>query len=274
MHDGIPAQAMVDGVVLPFSQAGLSLADEGVARGDGAFETVGVWDGRPFRLPDHLQRLAASLAAIGLPPADLDLLASEAERLLRGIAPPNPPRDAALRFYVTGSGTRVITLTPQPARPAIRWLVPQPAPWIRPLGTYAPAGAKTMSYGPNVAATRAALRAGGDEALLVSLEGYVLEGPTFGVLWVHDDVIHAPAIGLGIVDSISRRTILAAARAAGMRVELGGYRLEDLAGASEFLISSAVRDVMTIRRVGEQDFTGPTLVRVLLSKALEDARRG
>jgi hypothetical protein len=38
------------------------VTDEGVARGNGALETVGVWDGRPFRLAEHLDRLAAQVA--------------------------------------------------------------------------------------------------------------------------------------------------------------------------------------------------------------------
>ncbi|MPZ89396.1 MAG: hypothetical protein GEU81_15270 [Nitriliruptorales bacterium] len=273
MEQGMQPQAMVQGVAVTLGEARLAMTDEGVARGDGAFETVGVWDGRPFRLHDHLERLASSLAAIGLPPTDLGLLAHEAGRLLARVAPPNPVRDGALRFYVTGSGTRVIILSPPPPRPVAHWLVPQPAPWIRPLGTYAPAGAKTMSYGPNMAATRAAVRAGGDDALLTALEGYVLEGPTFGVLWVRDDIVHAPDVALGIVDSISRRTVLEAAGAAGMQVEQGRYGLDALAGASEFLICSAVRDVLAILRVGEQSFPGPTPVRDLLSKSLERARR-
>jgi len=265
----LAARASIDGVLTSLQDARLPVADQGVARGDGAFETVGIWDGRPFRLDDHLARLARSLDAAALPPVDLARLRAEALRLLDGW-----DGDGALRLYVTASGTRALTLAPPPARPPVRRLVPQPAPWIRPVGTYALAGSKTMSYLPNMAASRRAVLAGGDDALLVSLEGLVLEGPTFAVLWVDGGVVRAPAVELGIVDSITRRSVLEAASAAGIPVEIGAHRLEVLAGASEFLVCSSVRDVLAAEVVGDLVFDGPTPVRDLLSKALTAARRG
>lgn len=265
---GRQARASIDGVVTALAEARIPVTDQGVARGDGGFETVGVWDGRPFRLDDHLERMGGTLAAIGLPPADLDELRAEALRLLAGW-----DGDGALRCYLTASGTRILTLSPPPERLPVRRLVPRPAPWIRPVGTYALAGSKTMSYLPNMAATRAAVAAGGDDALLVSLEGAVLEGPTFAVLWVDGGVVRAPAVDLGLVDSITRRTVLGAAHAAGLTVATGTHRLEDLAGASEFLVCSAVRDVLAVEAVGDLVFDGPTPVRDLLSKALAAARR-
>ena len=156
---------------MPLSEAALPLLDEGVQRGDGAYDTVGVWDGRPFRLDDHLERLAASLAAIRLPPVDEAALRAEIAKLLDGVR-----GDAVLRFHLTASGRRVVTLAPPPVRREPRVLIPQPAPWIQPATRYPPAGAKTMSYGPNMQATRAAQDAGGDDALLVTVEGPHVRG--------------------------------------------------------------------------------------------------
>jgi branched-subunit amino acid aminotransferase/4-amino-4-deoxychorismate lyase len=166
----VEPRACINGKVVPLVEACLPVTDEGVARGYGAFETVGVWDGRPFRLAEHLDRLAASLEAILLPVPDRDVLEDDVARLLDGLT-----GDAALRLYVTGSGPRIVTLDVQPERVNAHHLVPQPAPWIRPRASYGPAGAKTMSYLPNMVASRAAEAAGGDDALLVSLDGTVLE---------------------------------------------------------------------------------------------------
>jgi branched-subunit amino acid aminotransferase/4-amino-4-deoxychorismate lyase len=266
----VDAVAVIDGLRLPLAQAALPLTDDGVARGDGAFETIGVWGGRPFRLPDHLERLGRSLEAIGLPRPDAARLGGEIDLALEGLG----SRDAALRLFVIASGTRVVTVSAQPVRAALRHLAPQPAPWIRPPAEYPAAGAKTMSYGPNMAATRRAQRDGADDALLLSSAGHVCEGPTFCVLWVRDGRLCTPAVELGIVDSISRRSLLQAAAELGRDVEEGHWQLEDLEGATEFIACSSVRPVKAVRRVGAWRFDGPTPTADALAAALEAWRRG
>jgi branched-subunit amino acid aminotransferase/4-amino-4-deoxychorismate lyase len=265
----VEARATVNGELVALADACLPVTDDGVARGYGAFETIGVWDGRPFRLADHLERLAASLELILLPAPDRRALDADIDRVLDGMT-----GDAALRLYVTGSGTRIVTLSPPPQRLDAAHLVPQPAPWIQPRAVYGPAGAKTMSYLPNMVASRAAVAAGGDDALLCALDGTVLEGPTFAVYWATGGVIQSPSIDLGIIDSISRRTVLDVARDEGYEIVESTYTLHDLAAADEVMLSSAVRDVIAVRRVGEATFSGPTPVRDRLSAALWAARRG
>ena len=262
------AAALINGERMPLEAARLAVTDDGVARGDGAFETIGVWNGRAFRLADHLARLAASLDAVALPPADLALIETEATTLLD-----RADQDAALRIYVTASGTRILTLSPPPERVEPQHLHPLPAPWIRPLGSYGPAGAKTMSYLPNMAATRAAQRQGADDALLVSLEGWVLEGPTFAVLWAAGDQLFTAPLDLGIVESISRRTVLELAAGIGIPIEDEPRPLDHLLAADEVLICSSVRPLLTIRQVGDRQFDGPTPLRDRLAPLLDQERR-
>ncbi len=266
--ENLTAAALVDGVLTPLASARLAMTDEGVARGDGAFETIGVWDGHPFRLDDHLRRLDASLAKILLPPADADALRDDVATLLDGVT-----GDAALRFYVTGSGTRITTVAPQPARAPARHLVPQVAPWIVPTAVYEPAGAKTMSYGQNMTATRAAKRAGGDDALLLGSDGTVLEGPTFCVFWVTDGTVHSVPVERGIVDSISRRVLRDLAGKAGHRVIDAEVGLDTLIHADEVFICSSVRPVIAVEQIDTRRYEGPHPVADELDTALDAARR-
>lgn len=259
--------ALVDGCPATIDEARLAIAAQGMHLGDGAFETIGVWGGRAFRVADHLRRLRRSLEAIGLPAPDTAPIAADIDGVLDGVG----EADAVLRVLVTAWGTCVITLVGQPVRPATRHLVPAPAPWIRPCSTYGPAGAKTMSFAPYMAATRAARAAGGDDALLVASEGWVLEGSTFAVLWVVGGVLRAPAVDLGIVDSITRRTLLELAE---VPVEEGRWTLDDLAEANEIMLSSSIRDVEALRRVGDLRLDAQTPVRDALSTALRAARCG
>lgn len=261
-------QAWIDGRLVPLYEAALPLLTDGLLRGDGGFETIGVWSGRPFRLESHLDRLDASLAALDLPRPDRPRLREAVEMLLAGA----PGEDAALRCYVLAGGAHIVTLDAQPVRPDIASLSTQPAPWIRPLGTYGPAGAKTLSYAPNMAALRRARAAGADDALLVSLEGWLLEGTTFAVLWVRDGVLRAPDLELGVIDSISRAALLEMAADQGIAVEQGRWPLDDLAAATEVLVSSSVRPCTAIRRVDDWRFDGPGPVCRLLAPLLEAAR--
>lgn len=269
MASSFVGRALVDGQAQALADARIAITDGGVARGDGAFETIGVWDGRPFRLADHLQRLSGSLEALSLPPVDTQLLAHESTALLAGL-----DTDAALRIYITATGTRVLTLSAQPERIEPKHLASQPAPWIQPIGSYGPAGAKSMSYGPNMAATRHAQAAGADDALLCSVpDGYVLEGPTFGVVFVARGIVHAPDVALGIVDSISRRTLLEIAEQHGIDVLTGRWGLEALTAAEEVIISSSIRDAIAVEQVDEFTFGRQHPVRDLLSSELWRRRR-
>jgi branched-subunit amino acid aminotransferase/4-amino-4-deoxychorismate lyase len=260
--------ALVNGVESALGEARLAITDAGVQRGDGAFETVGLWDGRPFRLADHLARLDRSLAAIGLPPAPADMLQKEIAEVMAGQI-----GDGALRVFITSTGGRIVSVSEPPVRVQLRRLSSQPAPWVRPLGTYGPASAKTMSYGPNMSATRAAERAGADDALLVSLEGLVLDGPTFAVMWVRDGRIFAPTLDLGLVDSISRRTVLALANDMGIEHETGRYRLDDVLTADEVMTSSAVRPLVALEAVDDRTLPSSSPVTARLAEGLAARRR-
>jgi branched-subunit amino acid aminotransferase/4-amino-4-deoxychorismate lyase len=260
--------ALVNGAESPLERASLAITDGGVQRGDGAFEAIGIWDARPFRLDDHLERLDRSLAAIGLPPAPAEALRADIACVMTG-----QTGDGALRVYVTSTGSRILSVTEPPIRVQLRRLSSQLAPWIRPLGTYGPAAAKTMSYSPNMAASRAAERAGADDALLMSLEGLVLEGPTFAVMWVRGGRIIAPALELGLVDSISRRTVLELATEMGIEYETGRYRLDDVRHADEVMTSSAVRPLVPLEAVDDHVLPSVAPITTRLAAGLAARRR-
>lgn len=261
--------AWIDGASVALTDAALPLLDEGLLRGDGAFETVGVWGGRPFRLESHLERLRASMAALALPEPDLDVVRAAAAHVL-GAA---EGADAVLRVYVFAGGRVVATVALPPERPDIRTLVTQPAPWIAPVDGYPAAGAKSLSYAPNMAAHRRARQAGADDALLLAADGTVLEGSTFAVLWVHGGVLRTPAVDLGIVDSISREALLELARDEGVMVEEGRWGMDELARADEVLVCSSVRPCLAVQAVDGLRFGPEAPVCGRLGPLLDRLRR-
>lgn len=264
--DGI---ARIDGRRVSLDEANVAVTDDGFARGDGAFETMGVWDGRAFRVDDHLDRLTASLRAVDLPAPDRAAILGDIEALCDEAG----AIDGGLRVYVTASGTRVATWMPPPPPRPTSHLATVSAPWIRPVGTHHPAGAKTMSYGPNMSATRRAQALGAEDAFLVSLEGVALEGPTFAVMWVVDGVLRAADRSLGVVDSLSRRTVLEEAEAAGIPVDLGIHPASDLQAATEVMACSSIRPLQPVVRIDDTTWDGPFPVCERLGERLMARRR-
>ena len=243
------------GIVEP-DEPVLNADDEALLRGRAAFETMRVYKGRPFRLDEHLRRLAGSAARIGLQ----EVNARECEELARAALAEADADDAVLRIYWTAGregegrptvialvseipphleelrrrGISVITL-PLGVDPNVRAL----APWL--LG-----GVKSTSYAVNMAAEAEAKRQGADDAVFLASEDIVLEGPVTNVWWRLDDVLHTPALELGILAGVTRSTLITEATKLGYQAREGAFPREHLAAAHEAFTSSTVREVLPI----------------------------
>jgi branched-chain amino acid aminotransferase len=228
--------ASVDGAVGPAEEARIPVTDEGLTRGDGAFEVMRLYGGRPFAAEDHYARLARSCAGLRLE-CDLDLIRAEADALLEQAG----PVESLIRIVLTRGGRRIMTIEPLPARAAVARVMT-----VR----YAPNrvldGLKTLSYAGNMLATRLAKEQGYDEALLVTPHGRVLEGPTWSFFWVRDGAVLTPPLEDRILASISRAKVIE---------EMGAAEepctLADLRAAEEAFIASTVREVMPIASIDD-----------------------
>src|SRR6059058_5928333 len=109
--------ACLDGVTTPAGEAVIPVVDEGFIRGDGVFEVIRIYDGRPYKLAEHLDRLERSAENLRLgwdvPRAELE---QEAAALLadRGGA----EFDGALRMVLTRGGRRLLLTEPVPEGPS------------------------------------------------------------------------------------------------------------------------------------------------------------
>src|SRR6187455_1531540 len=190
--------ASLDGSVMPSNEATIPATDEGLLRGDGVFEVIRVYDGRPFALRDHLDRIERSAANLRLDDVPRSELESEIPELLeeRGGA----AFDGCLRVVLTRGGHRLLFTEPLPPSPArIRLGVVEYAP------TRVLDGIKSLSYGANMLCTRLAQERGFDEALLVTPHGRALEAPTSTLFWVDSDgALCTPPLDEHILASITR----------------------------------------------------------------------
>ncbi|HZU40187.1 MAG TPA: aminotransferase class IV [Solirubrobacteraceae bacterium] len=243
--------ASLDGEILPAAAATIPVTDEGLIRGDGVFEVVRIYDGRPFKLEEHLERLERSAANIRLP-LDVEAVRSDAYRLLAqaGVGPDH----GQLRIILTRGGRRLLMTEPLHRTPEHVRLATI---------TYSPTrildGIKSLSYAANMLATRLAVERGFDDALLVTPHGRVLEAPTSSFFWVRDGELLTPPLDDHILASITRRLVL----------EVGGGReractLEDLDRAEEAFLASTTREVQPVIAIDERAYPadGPVTARL------------
>jgi branched-chain amino acid aminotransferase len=236
-----PELASVDGRIVETPEARIPAADDGLLRGDGVFEVIRLYRGRPFALGEHLDRLERSAAAIELP-IERAIFEEEISALLAEFG----EHEAQLRLVVTRGGRRLAfteNLPPYADAESISLAAV----------TYSPTeilnGVKSLSYGANMQASRMASARGADEAVLVRPDGIVLEAPTSTIFWVTADArLRTPSLDVGILASITRARLVRE-----LDVEEGGFPLDDLEGASEAFLASTVREVQAISAVNETD---------------------
>ena len=266
----------------------LTVDDVALTRGQAAFETLRVYDGRAFALADHLDRLAQSAERLELPPVDHEALTELAQAALAAAA----TADCALRFYWTGGregegrATGICLVSPIPdGFDALRErglrvvsldlgvdvASRARSPWL--LG-----GVKSTSYAVNIAARSEAVRRGADDALLLASDGTVLEGATSNAWWRTGGTLRTPSLDLGILAGVTRTHLLASAADVGLTVEEGSWRLPELLAADEVLLSSSLREVVPVVDVDGQPIgtgvPGPTarMLQAALRAAAHEGR--
>ena len=237
------ALAQVGRGVVPADEPVLRADDEGVVRGRAVFETLRVYGGRPFELDAHLDRLKASAARLRLPEPPAAELQSLAHDALAAAGEP----DCALRFLWTPeTGLALVSALPADLEELrARGLGLQVCEWA----TGALAGAKSVSYAENMTAQAVAEEHGFDDALFVAPDGTVLEAPTANVWFREGERLHTPSLDLPILAGVTRAVLLR-----GRSVEEGRYPLERLLAADEVILTSSVREVMPVVRVGGRTF--------------------
>ncbi len=243
--------ALLDGTVVDPSQPIVRADDQGVMRGDGVFDATLAKAGRAHYLDAHLERLAASAGLLQLPAPDeagyrraVDAILAawdwdaDPEAVLRLVHTRGPEGGDETHGWVTAlpiddairreraEGVKVMLLNRGWEGGDVVDL-----PWLLP-------GAKSLSYGINMAAKRHAKAHGADDVVFVSPSGALLEGPTSSVVLDLDGVLVTPPLD-GILRSITVAEMLEKAPGAGLDVDVRPLHRDDLvASRGAWLLSS------------------------------------
>jgi branched-chain amino acid aminotransferase len=268
----------LDGALVPAADAKISVLDRGFLYGDSVYEVIRTYGGRPFELEHHLARLAHSAERIGLAPRwNAARTAAEIARTLdaaRAAGAPPPDPDAApwnagewyARVVMT-RGAGEIGLDPALAVDPRAVVIVQPlhAPPARAYAEGVAAAivgvrraspeavdptAKTGAHLPHVLAVREARTAGAHEALLLDDHGFVTEGSSSNVFAVSGGRLRTPPVAAGILEGVTRAVVLRLAREAGVPVDELAIRPDDLEAADEVFITSTMREILPVTRLG------------------------
>lgn len=252
--------------------------DLAATRGDGVFEAIGVFAGVPLALGAHLGRLGLSMTAVGLAPWDATVIA---EGVLDAIERHPAVPELLVKVYVShgpddGRAWAWIHARPNADHRSARHhglsvvLLDRGVP--RGAGTGAPwmlAGVKSLSYAAPRAALREASRRGADDAVYVSGDGYLLEGPASTLILLHDDEFSTPDPADGALAGTTQARLFAGLAGQGRRAVVRSVRREELTTADAAWLCSSGRLLAPIRAVDGRPVDGSAAATAALWQALD-----
>ena len=250
----------LNGVFMPIEEAQVPVLDRGFIFGDGIYEVVPVYGGRPFRLPQHLRRMARSLAAIGI---DNPMDDAQWASLVHDLMSRHPWPDQFIYMQVTRGVARRDHAFPKGVKPTVFAMAnpfTHPAPELRERGLSVITRAddrwlhcdiKSVSLLGNVLAKQEAVEAGAAESVMFR-DGMLTEGSSSNIWVVRDGrVLGAPTDHL-VLEGIRVGLIGELCESQGIDCELRRITREEVFAADELMLTSATREILPITRIDGQ----------------------
>ncbi|KAF0192337.1 MAG: D-alanine transaminase [Gammaproteobacteria bacterium] len=264
----------LNGEFLPLADARIPVMDRGFIFGDGVYEVIPVYNGRAFRLAQHLDRLGNSLAAIRI---DNPLAARQWQKIIGEIVDQNGNGDQSVYVQITRGVAPRDHAFPNPTVPTV---FVTSSPLKKPTADMLAGVAaltledirwqychiKAITLLANILLRQQAIDAGCIEAILTK-NGLVTEGAASNVFVVTGETLVTPPKGPHLLPGITRDVILDLARANGIRCAERDIGRDELVAADEIWLTSSTREILPVtvldgRPVGNGR-PGPLWTRVL-----------
>ena len=261
-----PLYVSIDGLIAPARGRHLSVTDRGFQLGDAVFETLRARAGNPVEMAQHVERLHHSLGLL-----EIDAGQDLAARLEAGIADlltaeglTGPDGDAAIRITISRGAAPGRGIMPPAVRATVViqcWPTEPPPAWqlerglgmmvsaIRRDPEHPLAAAKSTSRAESVYARLEARRAGADDAVFLTTDGYLSEATSANLFVIRDGRLATPSLACAILAGTTRAWLLGWAARVGLRPEEGLLTTRDLAEADEAFVSSSVAGVVPVTRI-------------------------
>lgn len=252
----------IDGEFLPKAEAKVSVFDHGLLYGDGVFEGIRSYNGRVFKLDEHLERLYDSAKSIMLQiPISIETMKETVLETLRR----NHLTEAYIRLIIT-RGVGDLGLDPDKCpKPSIIIIADKIVLYPQKFyedgleivtasvrRNYAEAinpRIKSLNYLNNILAKIEGKQAGAEEVLMLNAEGYVVECTGDNIFWIKDETLVTPPVHMGILQGVTRNSVINLARDAGMQVEERVFTRHDLYIADECFLTGTAAEVIPVVKI-------------------------
>jgi 4-amino-4-deoxychorismate lyase len=254
----------LNGNIVRKEEAYISPFDHGFMYGIGLFETFRVYEGHPFLLDDHLERLNKSLRDVNI---KLVLNRCQVVEVINQLLLANKLKDAYVRLNVSAGTGDLGLQTDEYTEPTIIVYM-KPIPNVsfqekvcRILKTRrnSPEGEirlKSHHYLNNIFGKREIGNNPNVEGIFLTEAGFVAEGIVSNIFWVKDNVVYTPALETGILNGITRQFIVAMLCSLGIEYKEGFYQLDQLKKADEVFLTNSIQEIVPVRQVNECVYPG------------------
>jgi len=275
--DDRDGQIWWDGEMIPWRDAKLHVLSHGLHYASAVFEGERAYGGHIFKLAEHTARLIKSGQLLGFEipysAAQIDAACNDvlaANGLVDGYVRPLAWRGAE-QLSVSAQNTKIHLMVACWAWPNLfgadrmAGVTLGMADWRRPHPQTAPTASKAAGlYMIGTLSKHAAEAAGFNDALMLTWDGFVGEATGANIFFVIDGKLHTP-IPDCFLDGITRRTVIALAKARQIPVVERHIKPEEMSAAQEVFLAGTAAEVTPVRRIGEQSFTPGKITETLLS---------
>jgi D-alanine transaminase len=244
-----------NGEVIPLSKAHVSVEDRGFQFADGVYEVIRIYNGKPFAMSQHLERLEKSAAGIQMTvPWDAEKLTAQISALLdrcagrEGMIYLQLTRGVAPRNHVYGQAKPTLLFYFRPLPPAtapgdgegVKLLAVPDERWKR-------CWIKSIALLPNVLAKNQAVTAGADEAVFIAGDT-VTECSASNIFAVIGKKLVTHPVGSKVLPGITRAILLDLVPGVGLEVDERALREDEARRADELFITSTTREISWVAR--------------------------
>ncbi|PEI92246.1 4-amino-4-deoxychorismate lyase [Bacillus pseudomycoides] len=255
----------VNGAYVEASEAKISPYDHGYLYGLGVFETFRIYNGHPFLLDDHYERLMDALSVLQI---EWKMTKDDVLRILQELLVRNGLEHAYVRFNVSAGIGEIGLQTGLYEEPSvIVFIKPLAVPGKAvekkgvilnqkrntPEGTFR---LKSHHYLNNILGKREIGNVVNKEGIFLTEAGYVAEGIVSNLFFVKEGVLYTPSLETGILNGITRAFIIRIAEVLDVRVEEGLFTQKELLSADEVFVTNSIQEIVPLNQIEEVNFPG------------------